>query len=62
MENMRALNADEPVMLAWTAHKQTEEYQNTLRWAGQSNEGNLWAVFLAGFNAPKPTQDKTNGE
>jgi hypothetical protein len=38
-------------MVAWTKHKKTDEYANTLNWAGKSNEGNLWAAFLAGFKA-----------
>lgn len=47
----RPVGPNEPVMVAWNAHKATEDYANTLRWAGQSNEGNLWAMFLAGFGS-----------
>lgn len=44
---------DAPVMLAWEAHKNTEEYTNSKRWAySQAHlEGSLWALFFAGFRA-----------
>lgn len=51
----RAIGQDEPVMIAWNKHKATDDYANTLRWAGASNEGNLWAVFYAGFGCSRET-------
>jgi hypothetical protein len=47
----RAIGPDEPVRVAWIKHKASDEYANALRWAGQSNEGQLWACFVAGYVA-----------
>jgi len=47
----RAVGEDEPLMIAWKAYKETEDYAYTIGWAGKSNEGNLWAAFARGFNA-----------
>lgn len=45
---------DAPVMVAWTAYKQTEEYANTLRWVNtEHSKGSLWAAFEQGFRAAK---------
>jgi hypothetical protein len=47
-------------MVAWEAHKLTNEYANTRKWAlaakaGEQSEsyvdGSLWACFAEGFNA-----------
>lgn len=50
-EPQRQVRDDEPLMIAWKAHQQTEEFRNTLHWAGASNLGQLWACFAAGFKA-----------
>lgn len=47
----RALGKDEPLMVAWEKYKTTDEYANTLKWAGKSNEGQLWAAFTQGWLA-----------
>lgn len=47
----RGMRDDEPLMKAWNAHKATAEFANTLRWAGESNMGQLWAEFSAGWKA-----------
>lgn len=48
---------DSPLMLAWTAHKESEAYKNSLNWAAYSDhrEGSLWALFSAGFRAATHT-------
>ena len=45
--------ADHPLMVAWNAHKATEAFANSKRWAADANhaEGSLWALFLAGWEA-----------
>lgn len=44
---------DHSVMKAWTAYKQTLDYENTKRWAIDPKhvEGSLWAAFARGFGA-----------
>jgi hypothetical protein len=45
--------ADDPLMVAWTAYKATEEYANTKKWATspQDTDGSLWAAFVEGYRA-----------
>ena len=45
--------ADHPLMLAWVAHKATEEFANARRWALNAEyvDGSLWAMFAAGWSA-----------
>lgn len=47
----RALSEDEPVMVAWNAYEQTDDYANTLRWAAHAEhaQGSLWAAYLRGW-------------
>jgi hypothetical protein len=42
---------DSPLMIAWNAWRETEQYANVLAWAGKLQEGNLWAAFMAGYQA-----------
>lgn len=45
-----------PLMVAWKAHQETEDYKNSMKWAAKDNkylEGSMWALFLSGFNAGK---------
>lgn len=50
---------DHPLMIAWEALKATEDFANTKRWtiAGVVNgdteliHGQLWAIFVAGWEA-----------
>lgn len=44
---------DAPVIKAWEAHKATEEYTDSLKWAAhpEAVEGSLWALFYAGYFA-----------
>lgn len=54
MGAMAPVPQDHPLMKAWNAYKATEDYSNTLHWAGegkQFSEGSLWAAFMAGFDA-----------
>lgn len=48
---MQAVPTDAPVMKAWKNHEASEEFANTLQWAGKANLGGLWACFYAGFFA-----------
>ena len=53
MSVMQPVPADHPLLLAWTAHKKTDEYANSKRWAAneQHLDGSLWALFSAGWYA-----------
>ena len=51
MPTSRGMRDDEPLMIAWKAYQKTEEFENTLLWAGKSNMGQLWASFMAGWLA-----------
>lgn len=51
MNVSQSIPSDAPVMKAWEAHKATDEFRNTLKWAGQANVGQLWACFYAGYFA-----------
>jgi len=48
-----AVPADHPMMLAWEAYRQTDEYRHSFKWASdvQHRPGSMWAAFVAGFNA-----------
>jgi hypothetical protein len=61
-QDQRAVGQDEPVMIAWNRHKATEDYANTLRWAGKANEGQLWACFAAGFGSGLKQGPDTSAE
>lgn len=52
---MRQCDPSEPIMIAWNAYKESEAYANTIRWAGKSNEGSLWAAFTEGFHRAMET-------
>lgn len=41
---------DHPLNKAWLEWQKSAEYANTIKWAGESNKGNLWAAFCAGFS------------
>jgi len=47
--NSQPVPKEAPVSKAWKEFKKTEEFSNTLKWAGQANIGQLWACFYAGF-------------
>lgn len=53
MTTMTPVAKDHPLMKAWTAYKESEDYANTLRWTQSSEpmyaEGSLWAAFMAGW-------------
>jgi hypothetical protein len=51
IKDSRSMRPDEPLMVAWTAYQETEEYKSTIRWAGECNKGNLWVAFIAGYKA-----------
>lgn len=50
---MQPLRADDPRMIAWNAYRESDDFQNTKRWATQPDhtEGSLWAAFLRGWEA-----------
>lgn len=78
MSTSSPLPLDHPLMLAWTAHKTSPEYANTLSWAQHAahTEGSLWAAFMAGWTAagqavahspravctPQPTDPTASGD
>lgn len=53
MSAMTPVSKDHPLMRAWEAYKQTEDYANTRRWAAHEAhvEGSLWAAFERGWRA-----------
>ncbi len=51
MSASRAMRPDEPLMIAWAEYQRSDDYVNTVRWAGESNVGGLWAAFMAGWLA-----------
>lgn len=55
MPSSAPLPKGHPALLAWEAHKKTEEYENSKRWAAMPEhvEGSLWALFWAGWNAAR---------
>lgn len=44
---------DHPLMIAWNAYKQTEAYQNSVKWLEhpEHRQGSMWAAFSQGFAA-----------
>lgn len=44
---------DHPLMIAWKAHQETDEFTNSKKWAAHPEhlQGSLWALFMAGFFA-----------
>jgi hypothetical protein len=53
MPVMTKIPDDHPMMVAWNAYMESEEFANSKRWAinPDHTEGSLWASFMAGFNA-----------
>lgn len=75
MPVMQKCPDDHPLMIAWTAYQQSDDFKNTMNWATKNivittaetapeanrvnpeeerqrrAQGNLWAAFMAGFNA-----------
>mgnify|MGYP006908218295 CR=1 FL=1 len=57
MSTQAPVPKDAPLMVAWEAFMQTEDYTNCLRWLNRkegspsNGEGELWAAFCAGWNA-----------
>jgi hypothetical protein len=47
---------DHPLMKAWEAHKATEDFSNSRKWALHEEhlDGSLWALFSAGWQAAQP--------
>ena len=43
--------AGHPLMKAWKAYAETEDFANSKKWAGDPThvEGSLWAAFLQGW-------------
>lgn len=49
-----AVPASDPLMIAWTAYKNTQEYSNSWLWASKGAdyvEGSMWAAFEQGLRA-----------
>ena len=57
------IDKNNPLFVAWTAYKQTEEYANAVRWAGENPEGELWSAFMHGWDArPAPETETPEAE
>ena len=52
-DTMTPVPDDAPVMTAWKAYKETDDYRNTRRWALHEGhvDGSLWASFETGFRS-----------
>lgn len=55
MPTSTPLPKDHPLIIAWEAHRKTEEYANSKKWALTNDhvDGSLWALFAAGWNAAR---------
>jgi len=55
---------DDPLMIAWTAYKHSNEFVNSRKWAlfEQHVDGSMWAAFEAGFRAAQPTSPERDSE
>lgn len=53
MSAMTPVPKDHPLMRAWEAYRQTEDYANTKGWALHEPhvDGSLWAAFERGWRA-----------
>lgn len=53
MSAQTPLPKDDPLMVAWEAHKATEQHANDVRWAKVEAHtvGSLWSAFEAGWRA-----------
>jgi hypothetical protein len=52
------LPADHPLVLAWSRYRTTHQYDQALRWLEhpEHREGQMWAAFMAGWEAHKASQ------
>lgn len=53
---------DDPLAIAWTAYKHSNEYIRSRTWASfeQHVDGSMWAAFEAGYRAGQQTSpDRT---
>lgn len=48
---MALVPKNDPMMIAWEAFKQSDEYANAKRWAAHAEhlDGSLWAMYCQGF-------------
>jgi hypothetical protein len=53
MSAMTPISKDAPVMKAWNAHKNSDDFANSKKWAvyPEHVDGSLWATFYAGYFA-----------
>lgn len=53
MSEMTEVPMSDPMRQAWERYKQTDDYQNTRRWAlhEQHVDGSLWAAYCEGYKA-----------
>lgn len=63
-EVQQQVTEDDPLMIAWNAHQQTDAFSNAKKWAAheQHLDGALWAVFESGFRAGGKTVHEANGQ
>lgn len=86
MTAMAPVPKEHPLMKAWTAYQQTDDFKNTFKWATstiliaaqesapeanrvdpieqrqQRAQGNLWAAFMAGWEAAHNQPDQAEPE
>lgn len=53
MSTMSPVDPKAPLMIAWTAYKETEDYSNSFQWAAEAKhrDGSMWAAFMTGWMA-----------
>ena len=52
------LPSDHPLMIAWSRYRTTHQFDVALRWLAheEHREGQMWAAFMAGWEAHKASQ------
>jgi hypothetical protein len=39
----------DPSIIAWNKYKESEDFNNCIKWNGEYCKGSLWTVFYAGY-------------
>jgi len=60
MSAFQQVPADDPLMIAWAAFKETDKYRNIMYWIEREHyAGETWALFVAGYEAATKDHTKT---
>lgn len=51
MNELQKMSDNHPCMIAWIKYKASEEYKNTILWAGENNRGCIFTAFYEGWIA-----------